>query len=134
MEIESLSANSCFSLHLVAVVGFAAVAEREQRATSGRDDDDEFRGKEERLREKNLRKERRLETRGVVVIESGFGRSKDVIVNLLRAETKRIMQSEPERELKIGSHSVTFSFGNWWGPRWGERETSCRLVPIQYIL
>lgn len=69
MEIESLSANSCFSLHLVAVVGFAAVAEREETATSGRDDDDEFRGKEERLRgEKNLRKERRLETRGVVVI------------------------------------------------------------------
>ncbi|KAF2577090.1 hypothetical protein F2Q70_00008344 [Brassica cretica] len=89
MEIESLSASSCFSLHLVAVVDFAAVAEREETATSGRDDDDEFRGKEERLREKNLRKERRLETRGVVVIESGFGRSKDVIVNLRGLERRR---------------------------------------------
>lgn len=74
MDIESLSG---FSLHLVAV-GFAAVAEREQIATS-----DELR---ERLREKNLHdgggKERRLENRGAVVIRSGFGRSKDVIVNL----------------------------------------------------
>lgn len=79
-EIESLSANSGFSLHLV---GFAAVAEREETVTSGRDE--EFRvilEKEERLREKSLRgggKEQSLKKRGVV-IRSGFG-SKDVIFN-----------------------------------------------------
>lgn len=82
-EIESLSANSGFSFHLV---GFAAVAEREETATSGRRDD-EFRvifAKEERLRlrEKSLPgggKEQSLKTRGIV-IGSGFG-SKDVIFN-----------------------------------------------------
>lgn len=77
-EIESLSANSGFSLHLV---GFAAVAEREETATNGRIDDD-FRVKRLSLREKSLRgggKEQSLKTRGIV-IGSGFG-SKDVIFN-----------------------------------------------------
>jgi hypothetical protein len=95
-EIESLSANSGFSLHLV---GFAAVAERDETATNGRRDDD-FRVKRLSLREKSLRgggKEQSLRTRGTV-IGSGFG-SKDIIFNKNpRGFRKRSVGDNEERE------------------------------------
>lgn len=91
-DIESLSANSCFSLNLV---GFAAVAEREERATSGRDD--EFRVSF--VKEKSLHgggEEQSLKTRGVV-IRSGFG-SKDVILNKDPRGLEREGDDNGERE------------------------------------